>query len=231
MERPIKRGRAKTRSRSSASRSRSGSRGVSRVRLHPGWFCAKNDSPGMAMPTHEFVRTVITYQPVQQNLLNSDTFGVLTFSLLALPNPTEFTSLFDQYRIDHVDCSFIYSANEALQATGNTPLANLVTVFDHDDASAPTSLLQLQQDPSCMINRLDRPFTRRVYPRIAMAAYSGTFTGYTNVRAQWIDSGSSTVQHYGLKYGINTSTFGSGSILCGNITISMKYYLQMRDVF
>jgi len=42
-------------------------------------------------------------------------------------------------------------------------------------------------------------------PSVAAAAYSGAFTSYMNVVAPWIESSSSSVQHYGVKYALTIS--------------------------
>lgn len=234
MERPYKRGRSKTRSRSS-SRSRSGSRVVSRISRHVGWQSGfRNDSPAKSMPSHEFIRTAIQYLNVGQNAGNLDYCGSLYFQLQNLPSYTEFTTLFDQYRIDHVDVTFTYTANSEPQnitAAPAAPLLNLMTVFDHDDAAIPAGQVAIQQYPSFRCDRMDRVLTRRVYPRVAEAVYNGTFAGVANIRAPWLDSAQVNVQHYGVKFVINTSNLGAGTTVMGNLTIAQKYYLQMRDAF
>jgi len=49
-------------------------------------------------------------------------------------------------------------------------------------------------------------FQRTLQPRVANALYSGAFTSFGQVKNQWVDMASQTVQHYGLKYGIFAAT-------------------------
>ena len=75
--------------------------------------------------------------------------------------------------------------------------------------------------------------TFRVYPRISTAAYSGAFTSYTNTKAPWIDCNSPTVQHFGMKFGIDATMnnqAASAEVNIGKLTIIMNYNLSLADV-
>jgi len=57
---------------------------------------------------------------------------------------------------------------------------------------------------------------------MAVAAFSGAFTSYSNVPAGWIDSASPGVQHYGLKLYFESTPFG---------VISYEYSVRAKVSF
>lgn len=118
----------------------------------------------------------------------------LSFTLDSLPGYTDFTALFDQYRIIQATVQF-------QPINGYTLLPNVIhTVIDYDDDSTTpiTDLLQYQT----LISR-NGAFTRTLNPRLAGAVYSGTFTSFANLSNKtWLDSASPSVAYYGLKIGV-----------------------------
>jgi len=147
---------------------------------------------------HNFIRKV-RFASITQH---SSGVGTLlstgySFQLSDLPSSSEFTTLFDQYMIKKVELAFIPVAN-AIALTGSCS-GQLTTVIDYDDANALATEGIAFQYESAQSTPVWQPNKRVVIPRIATAAYSGTFTSFANSRAQWIDSGSPSVQHYGIK--------------------------------
>jgi len=128
-----------------------------------------------------------------------------TFTLTNLPGYTEFTALFDQYRLLKVMMQFIPATN-VLTASA-TPLAHpvAVTAIDYDDGNTPTTTDELREFETCKIVQPFKVHYVNVIPRIAAAVYSGAFTSFSNTK-MWIDSASPTVQHYGVKFIADAST-------------------------
>lgn len=130
-----------------------------------------------------------------------------TFSLAAIAGYTEFTTLFDQYKITGVKCIFLprVDNNPNPDSTSGVAVGNPTTGLiyytpDYDDAN-PAASAALSQYQGVRITRGDQPFSIFIRPRIAVAAYTGTgqiFTGYMNTQG-WLDSASSGIPHYGLK--------------------------------
>lgn len=119
-----------------------------------------------------------------------------SFQLSDLPNYTEFTNLFDEYRIDKVTMVFYPDTQDATPAsgTGNTVV---YSVLDYDDANA-IAISALEQYDTMKTHNGLKPWGRSVVPRFAVAAYAGTFTSYSS-KAGWVDCNSAGVQHYGIK--------------------------------
>lgn len=126
--------------------------------------------------------------------------GFISWTLANLPDATEFTTLFDQYRIVHVDMEFMPTFNQNVPAT-STGYLPIVTAIDYDDSTTAT-YAQLGEYESAQYNVPEQRFVRSVVPAIAIAAYSGVFTSFANRRMQWLDCASPSVVHYGLKWAI-----------------------------
>jgi hypothetical protein len=125
--------------------------------------------------------------------------GAVTITLASFPDYTDFTNLFDTYRFMQVVVEFNPLFLDTTATTNYPPIA---TVIDYDDGNA-TAYAQLEEYDSFMITQTGQYFQRVFTPRIALAAYSGTFTSYSQPKAgTWIDVASTGVVHYGLKYAL-----------------------------
>lgn len=124
----------------------------------------------------------------------------LTLKLNDVPNYTDFTSLFDSYKITHAEFKFIphFTVGQVPLGPQNTQVARLVTVIDQDDDVVPTGLTQLMQYSSLDESLLDRERVRNFKPRVSVQTYrTATTTGYnTPDDAIWIDAAQTDVPHY-----------------------------------
>lgn len=149
-------------------------------------------------------------------ITSSTYYGMsMYFTLDMFPDYTDFTNLFDQYKLRKIKVRLIpYSTNTILQsgqAAGviNQNLAVLThQIIDYDDASALTA----SGAGVNIIREFDTYKTKNLFgggrstvnryftPHIAEAAYAaGVFTSFSNKKPSWIDCNSPSVQHYGLK--------------------------------
>lgn len=130
-------------------------------------------------------------------------FGALTFQLDDLPNYTEFTNLFDDYRINAVSLKFIPNRNSSDFAGGVAPpgISNFYTVFDYNDATVPGAVNDLMQYPNLKITQSSRMLTRTLRPASLDVVSAGGTTASVNPKwKQWLSTASPDVNHYGLKY-------------------------------
>jgi hypothetical protein len=150
----------------------------------------------------------------------ADTLGALKFVLTQLPSYTEFTTLFDQYRIARMEYTFLP------YFTIGTPSAYapfIATAVDYDDGTAPASFAAIQQYENSRVISAYNKFSVSYQPHIAIAAYSGAFTSYANNRAGWIDSASTAVEHYGVKWVIGQCSGSAQSFrVVGRVIIQTK---------
>ncbi len=162
----------------------------------------------------------------------------VAFELADLPAVSELTTLYDQYRIHHIELEMVpfnTLSPTVGSAGGNGNLACLIhSVLDWDDATAPaasTSGIQTLQQYRGY--RLDNLFAGggklkwSVVPRPALAGYAGAFTSYVSPEPMWTDCNSANVQHYGIKFifeVLNTAAVNSFV----DARFNIKYYVEMR---
>jgi len=147
-----------------------------------------------------------------------------------LDNAAAFGNLFDQYRIDCLRITIRPQQNAlGLNTNSTTTLTDFYAVIDYDNGTALTSTAAAREYDNCMILTPAESGERIFIPRMALAAYSGAFTSYANVEPQWIDTASTGVIHYGLKYFIPAVT--SGQTMLQSWEINVEYYVSFRSLF
>lgn len=142
----------------------------------------------------------------------TDELLAISFQLSDLPNYTQLTNLYDQYRILAVKCEFVprtppvqYYGVSAISSSAPT----LYTAIDLDDVTTPTANSLLSHE-SVKFHGAFTPmstgkYVRWLRPACATEMYqTGGFGGYGAKTGQWIDTTSSSVQHYGIKWWIAT---------------------------
>lgn len=168
------------------------------------------------------------------NLLDQRTYGALSFNISQLPNYTEFTALFDQYRINKIKVTLYPHANSTetpCNAT-NDFIPLIAFCEDTDDATTPTSVDDLNQKPNVRYSRFNKPISMWIKPHVATEVYRSTITtGYGNIANAWIDSISSDIPHYGFKWAImGDSESGVGGNAIMKYEIVVQYYCSFRGV-
>jgi hypothetical protein len=152
------------------------------------------------------------------------------YILSSLPGATEFTSLYDHYKIDKVEVTFVLDmADGALNTTTLYP--RLIIAPDWNDSSAPIvedDVLQYQQAAVFQFSGVNREFTFTVKPKVANTVFRTAVTSaYQIAPASWLDTAYSDVPHYGIKFFLanyNTTSFGATVI-----RQYVRYHLQMAN--
>jgi hypothetical protein len=158
----------------------------------------------------------------------ADNNGAYNFVLSAVPGYTEFTSLFDQYRIVMVRVVWRPRWNfSAISSSASDINPLFISVIDYDDSSTLT-ITQMLNYPSYKETRFDQDHARCIAPHLALGAYSGTFTGFSNLPPLWIDCASPGVQHYGIKYSIPGGVIGQTALM--DYSTEVEYFLEFRQV-
>lgn len=146
------------------------------------------------MATHHFKRT---FNGAQFNASNAGpAFAGYSFGLVSLPNYTEFTNLFDQYRINKVVIKFVPSAN-ADEIGASKIIPSLHTVIDNNDNTAPTAMTELYEYQSYKRTQGIYTHTRVFTPSCNVDLSIGSSPKWK----QWINSQFANVEHFGLKVG------------------------------
>lgn len=175
---------------------------------------------------------VVTFtRTVDRGQITADSvgiYGAFAFALADLPSYTDFTSLFDQYRIAQVTMRFIPVVAPFGPATSATAYPSLHTVIDQDDNVTPGSLDVLRQYGTHQVTPNQVYFERCLTPRYALSAYSGIFGSFALAPVNsFIDSNSPNVQYYGVKWGTSAIT-STGTYVLYNVEAT--YVLQCRSI-
>jgi hypothetical protein len=145
--------------------------------------------------------TVTLGYPIQSAITTSivaNTYGAYSFALSNFSDNAQYIALFDQYRFDQIEV-WLSPAN-ALASGGN-----YVTAVDLDDANVPTTYSSVESKQGSITSGVVAAHYHKWKPHTAIAAYSGSFTSYSNQVAGWIDSASPNVAHFALKYAIQST--------------------------
>jgi len=142
----------------------------------------------------------------------------VAFTLSGLNDYTSLVAVFDQYCIYSIAASFHVDGNSS---TGVS--ASLLTALDFDNVSnlGPTGIVGFSNCSETLIGP-STSLVRYLKPCIALAAYTGTFTGYATQRS-WLNCTSATVNHYGLR---------CIALQCAatfNIRVSYEYTVGFRN--
>ena len=151
-------------------------------------------------------------------------FAAYNFSLNDLPNSTEFTSLFDMYKINAIKISFIPQMTENISlTTANNPYSNtrFFSAIDYNDGSTPTSIDDLRQYSTCKFTPILKTHTRMIYkPKILdSSSYSVS---------PWMSTASPSSNYFGLKVGIEPTQ--STVITSFEYKVECKFYMSFKNV-
>lgn len=160
-------------------------------------------------------------------------FNGVSTTALQMPSFTEFTSLYDQYRIDYVECQFISSNTNSSTGSVNTSLPIMYIAKDYDDsnAAAVTDLLQYSTCKYAQLgqrNNSDGIFKFSVKPNVDLAVYNGAVSGYARSKPIFMDCASYNVPHYGVKLAFDgAAQSGATAAADTNLIMIFKYHLTM----
>jgi hypothetical protein len=159
--------------------------------------------------------------------------GIATVASFTYTGASNYTSMFDQYRILRVKVTGYWSANVGQNGNANlgTPVPLMYTAIDFDGAApgvinTAQNVLTYQNSQAHQPGTLGRPiFTRTLQPRVVLdlTQYTGAPVG-TAPAGQWVDCGNATVPHYGLLMGYDN--MGASSTLTEsylNLVVETEY--------
>lgn len=157
----------------------------------------------------------------------SQALGSIQFALVDLPNSTDFTNLYDQYRFNKVVFKLIPKISESSINPGaitNANLQQIHSVIDHDDNTAPTGINQLVQYQTHKMTRGHQVHTRVLIPK-CQATVSGASAAPK--AKQWLDCDQNSLAHRGLKF-IVPAPATPGTTLYYDLELT--YYMSFKAV-
>lgn len=161
-----------------------------------------------------------------------DTENMWTFSLADLPNYTEFTHLFDRYRITGVKYRWVLhvepTGNAITTQTYRGTSTRVGWVHDYDD-DTPTTNLALHQYPNFKDVHLsaDKMVSKWYFirPATTTQVYGNTVdTAYAPNWRDMIDCNSPGTKFYGLKFNIDNMYAGQ------RVELEMFYYIKLTGM-
>lgn len=164
---------------------------------------------------------------------------VCTFKLADVVSYTEFTNLFDQYRIDKVQFRLIPYATGVLTGAAVSPAAGQPSVFvhsivDYDDdntlALSNAGVDAMRQYPNYrMSNLIKNGFKRTLKPKVLSSTYQTSLTtGYRPVSFKWADCAYPDIPAYGLK--IMFESISGGAVTDIVCKAEVKFWLSFKNL-
>jgi hypothetical protein len=151
------------------------------------------------------------------------------FNLTNVPGYTDFTNLYDEYKITGVKTTFSFSNNSSdmtnLNATG---IPEIYTACDWDDGVPVTAISDLTQYQSFKHRRLDKDVSVFTRPRAQCMLYEGLASTAYGTYYGWVDCNDDMTPHYGLKYIIQSAASSNSERTIGTLTIVHTFYIKCR---
>lgn len=173
--------------------------------------------------------------------------GANSFKLSDLINPSDFTNLYDMYKINMIvvkmylkygptsqDRGVLAPPYPAIVTTYSTPaLPRLYYYIDYNDDNSPASTDAVRENGRCVVKRLTNNghVTIKWKPRVAATMFnSAVSSAYYQRTSPWISTANPDVPHYGLKWAVeDLPIFVDSSISIVGIIWETKYYFQCRQ--
>jgi len=158
--------------------------------------------------------------------------GVLVFSP-TLPNVTEFTNLFDMYKIVKVGVRAMFSGNSSEPASPTLCLPVVHQMNDYNSQGAMT-IADYGEHPELKTWQLgqDRNISWSFQPRVRgdLLTIGGVLSSSADNKAcPWIDTSTSTIQMLGTRFFLNNLGRNTNQDI-GNILFLIDYYMEFKFV-
>lgn len=165
------------------------------------------------------------------------------FNLADVTNVAEFTTLYDQFRIDFVTVNISWSPNTTIALNPNNPGEALYPLLyyckDYDDATSPLSLTTFKEKGNLRHFRLTpnkiykihvKPASQKVTVNQFGAPAANVTFGALSTGPQWnkkIDMNANTTPHFGLKMLIDHVNAANG---LGAVNVEKMYHFTCFGV-
>lgn len=175
-------------------------------------------------PVHYFKRSYYVVNGL--TAFGANSYTPINVALTSLPSYTEFTNLYDQYKITGLKVKFVPRGNSSDITTQNN-ISSLFTVIDTDDGNPFTNVDQALQYQSLKMTRSTQTQIRYFKPKFNIGAINqvaGGVIGKVNTNG-WLDCTSDSVIHYGIKTAL---TAGASQSVIYDLMVTV--YLAFKNV-
>ena len=153
-------------------------------------------------------------------------------TLSDFPNYTEFTALFDAYRIRRLTYSFYPSRGNIGAADGSTGpqpvVETLTTAIDFNDNVAPANQAELLEYGTCQQHFMDRPRKVSFVPKIKMGGtdiVTPSIVPVIESSPMFLSTDQAKIGHYGLKWAFSPTLQQSDTIINVYIEAEIEFKL------
>lgn len=151
-----------------------------------------------------------------------------TYRLSDMPNSSEFSALFDSYRITHTQLKFYLTVDPAAQASASAIYPRLFWAQDQNDTGTPASLDELRQRSNLKVKVLTpfKPVVVNVKPNtLCTTRVSGAGDVSTIQRKAWLSTTVLGADYMGLKFAIDNLTNTNYSVI-----VERVYWFQCKNI-
>ena len=209
---------------------------VPRNRISSGYSRGSGGSVGMSSldnHIHRFARNFLLAEIDIADGSATEFFNGFEFNMALLPNATDFTNLFDEYRITGARIRFILAANLVSSSSGGVSAGPILRLaWDSTDSAIPGDMDVLRQHGDCQTYNLAKELVVEVYGRPALrsTAMDGTTADILvpSSGPVWISTASADASHFGLKTGIDTIV--TSSVAPAIVQVECKLFFDCRKL-
>lgn len=164
----------------------------------------------------------------------SNALGGLSFNTTQFTDITNMLNVFDEYQIWALKVKAIPTVTSVTPyATASYIPGELTTVIDLDDVGTPATIVEMLSYNTAIQVGPSQSVTRCWRPKISVPAYgAGAFASYCNItpdkKMGWIDNGYPSVQHFGLKYGIQAGAAAQTDLTIWAVTVTAYCHFRMN---
>lgn len=153
--------------------------------------------------------------------------GSMAFALNNVQNASDFSGLYDQYKIRGAKVTFTPLFSDA--SVGSTQYVPTLYYYqDMDDTTVPT-VVEVRQHQNLKMARLDRPRSIFVsYPKALLDVGAPTPTPAT-LSNGWINCNNTLVSHNGVKFMVRNANLAAQPGNIWAVRIDVTYYLQFKN--
>lgn len=177
--------------------------------------------------TYFFKRTMATTYSITDSWNNLNR----QIRLADIPNYTDFTGLYDQYKICGIKETFVFDKSEAtVGSAASQILPNLYFVYDSNSSGASlsneTAALEYQ---NCRIRRMDKPIKKWTKTNFLTSANSGGSDVLTVKGKGYVSTASTSVNYYGSLFAVDGAMAGgTGTNTLGQLKVFTTFYLAFK---
>lgn len=177
---------------------------------------------------HSFNRTWAFTTINQSSAVSGVATRCYTFNLGLLPSVTDFTTLFDRYRITYIKLyCYLKVTPDANTTPATASYPRIYWANDFDDSTDPANLDELFQYTKLKSAMLSphRPVVIKLRPAVLYQVFNNLTNAQTPKWRQWVDMATTGVPHYGVKLGIENWFSPTTDVI-----IRGRMWFQCKDV-